>query len=807
MTYEQFYDTFARRCYGDEHAVEMAQLHMRLEALGPRWTGSRGQVECGGFQWFSDDARPKAENLAALREIDDRLAAVEADCQTGPARRHLERLGYLRATIRFLSLFDDAALKLAPGGSTEALITQAEQAQQAGNAAEAERLATQAIEELSKTTLADAMQAYRSRLTTQGDFGNLATINVKAYAAFLGLWERAEAVLGKDVPPPGPPPETGPPTLVVKAPASALLGAGRSLDSFAKVSAAAPTVQVTLRTRWRDGRWLPWPLKPLRDGCTYPFTVMLPPSALLPTEFYVEAVDEQGRAATAPAGAPENVFSFSRLPDWEPVVYGPVLYRGQALAPWGESATPEPAALVWTVVQAQAYQPCEAEANAGEAEATLPCRYHWAAWVLPDELLGLPEITARCAVWRRDAAITYSNVAGLPTHGPPVRFARPDPPASPASARSEIAGPYLARVSWDAVAEAATYELHRSAEPNFTPSEQTRIAEWPWTVYDDVGLRSNTTYEWAVVAVNDAGMRSPFTRTPELYIPDQPPAEPPTGLVATAGPGRVTLAWQPSPERVSGYAVFMRPEAAGDWQRISGDAPLKGTSYVVGGLPDTEPRRFVVAAIDRGGRQGERAEPVSASAKAIPVEPVLSIAFDSAAAETGQQGTLGGKATIHDGVLDTREGGWVAFPKEENLQLAGPLSLEFRINVDQVKGIPVMVSFGHYEGLGYWMQLIGGSVRWYLPVMKILDAGSTPGPGWHHLCGTYDGRFSRLYIDGQAVGSRDVGQVDLAPWPGEFRIGIYSETDEQFQTHAQFDDVKVYQRALSAEEVAAAASR
>jgi hypothetical protein len=34
---------------------------------------------------------------------------------------------------------------------------------------------------------------------------------------------------------------------------------------------------------------------------------------------------------------------------------------------------------------------------------------------------------------------------------------------------------------------------------------------------------------------------------------------------------------------------------------------------------------------------------------------------------------------------------------------------------------------------------------------------------------------------------------------------MYSDIDEQFQTHAQFDDVRVYQRALSAEEVAAAA--
>jgi len=178
------------------------------------------------------------------------------------------------------------------------------------------------------------------------------------------------------------------------------------------------------------------------------------------------------------------------------------------------------------------------------------------------------------------------------------------------------------------------------------------------------------------------------------------------------------------------------------------------------------------------------------------------MAFDSTRAETGQQGALGGKATIHDGILDTREGGWIAFPGEEMLQLAGPLSLEFRLQLDKVAGIPVMVSFGHFQGLGYWMQLIGGQIRWYLPVQKILDAGAIPGAGWHHLCGVYDGHFSRLYIDGLEVGQLEVGQVDLTPWPGEFRIGMYSDIHEQFQTNAQFDDVRIYQRALSAEEVA-----
>ncbi|MBM3476672.1 MAG: hypothetical protein FJX75_25650 [Armatimonadetes bacterium] len=499
----------------------------------------------------------------------------------------------------------------------------------------------------------------------------------------------------------------------------------------------------------------------------------------------------------------------SPLPTLWSANYGPYLHAGMSMVSW--PADPKsPAFLRWTVVPPTEYEATEVDATIGKTKLTVKAPYHLLDWPLPRELAaGGPFDVASLAGTQQVTAITafLDLRPGDPLY-PVAHLTRPEPPAAPASAKTEIAGPYLARVTWDPVPGAETYELHRSAEPNFTPSDKTRIAEWPWTVYDDVGLTSNTTYEWAVVAVNDAGMRSGSTRTRELFIPDQPLAKPPTGLTATPGPGRVTLTWQPSPERVSGYAVLMRPEAGGDWERVSGVKYLMREILVVG-LPDTNPRLFAVRSIDRGGRDGETSAETRAAARPIPVEPVLSIAFDSAKAETGQQGALGGKATLHDGVLDTRQGGWIAFPNEEMLQLAGPLSLEFRINIDQVKGIPVMVSFGHWENLGYWMQLIGGTIRWYLPVQNILDAGSTPGPGWHHLCGTYDGRLSRLYMDGKEVGAKEVGQVDLTPWPGEFRIGMYSDIDAQFQTNAQFDDVRVYQRALTAEEAQqhAAASR
>ena len=76
LTYEQFFDGFARCCYGPAWAAEMGAVHRELEALGPRYTGGLGP---DGMRWI----RP--ERLLLVR----RQAAAQAgeSCETGRAPR------------------------------------------------------------------------------------------------------------------------------------------------------------------------------------------------------------------------------------------------------------------------------------------------------------------------------------------------------------------------------------------------------------------------------------------------------------------------------------------------------------------------------------------------------------------------------------------------------------------------------------------------------------------------------------------------------------------------------------------------
>jgi Concanavalin A-like lectin/glucanases superfamily/Bacterial Ig-like domain/Bacterial Ig domain len=113
--------------------------------------------------------------------------------------------------------------------------------------------------------------------------------------------------------------------------------------------------------------------------------------------------------------------------------------------------------------------------------------------------------------------------------------------------------------------------------------------------------------------------------------------------------------------------------------------------------------------------------------------------------------------------------------------------------------------------LGTWTGSGGGPMLWvdhlatrYHLTMNsgmsnYLDSGQNPVAGqWQHLAATYDGTTARFYIDGTQVASRSVsysiGNSDT------WRIGAYGSPVGGF-FDGSIDDVRIYNRALSATEV------
>jgi hypothetical protein len=79
---------------------------------------------------------------------------------------------------------------------------------------------------------------------------------------------------------------------------------------------------------------------------------------------------------------------------------------------------------------------------------------------------------------------------------------------------------------------------------------------------------------------------------------------------------------------------------------------------------------------------------------------------------------------------------------------------------------------------------------------------------WYHIVGTYDHNFVRLYINGQEADNesetRNLGEGTTPLCIGTVRydgtsINVFNETNEYF--HGLIDDVRIYNRALSVEEI------
>jgi len=73
---------------------------------------------------------------------------------------------------------------------------------------------------------------------------------------------------------------------------------------------------------------------------------------------------------------------------------------------------------------------------------------------------------------------------------------------------------------------------------------------------------------------------------------------------------------------------------------------------------------------------------------------------------------------------------------------------------------------------------------------------------WYHVVGTYDGKKMKIYINGKLENTSEVQSGDINyPENLLFTIGIYKDNDEQFPHKGIIDEVRLYERALSEDEV------
>jgi hypothetical protein len=242
----------------------------------------------------------------------------------------------------------------------------------------------------------------------------------------------------------------------------------------------------------------------------------------------------------------------------------------------------------------------------------------------------------------------------------------------------------------------------------------------------------------------------------------------------------------------------------------------------------TGPDSFTYSIADSRG--GSASALVNVTVAAAPVVPppapaglVAAFGFDEAsgnatdASGNNHVGTIRGAtrvAGIHGSALrfDGADD-WVTVPDAATLDLTAGMTLEAWINPDVMTGWEtVMMKERGADDFAYALYAHdGGSLSGGAPVPsgnvkangahRTLRGPSTvPSGTWTHLATTYDGATQRIFVNGTQVASRaQTGAIAVSG--GVLRIGGNASFAGEFYA-GLIDDVRVYNRALGASEIA-----
>ena len=193
-------------------------------------------------------------------------------------------------------------------------------------------------------------------------------------------------------------------------------------------------------------------------------------------------------------------------------------------------------------------------------------------------------------------------------------------------------------------------------------------------------------------------------------------------------------------------------------------------------------------------------------------------AYDAA---NGNDGTIYGATYITDKAPVVGNDYALAFDGDDHVQVGDSTALE-PANVTVAAWVKASTSPGSSRYIvskgahtcwaaSYALYTRGGGLYFY--VFNPTDGYRlSPGAGtgiwdgvWHHVAGTYDGSFLRLYVDGFEIGTGNATSIPIGyglPTTDDLFVGAYGGTCN-LPFNGLIDEVGVWDRALSAEEIAA----
>lgn len=387
----------------------------------------------------------------------------------------------------------------------------------------------------------------------------------------------------------------------------------------------------------------------------------------------------------------------------------------------------------------------------------------------------------------------YLSVIERPRPAAP-RHTPTEQPAEAISALRHVVGPLLVQLEWECGPEVRVFQIQRRTQEDATWAEVGSTRDtWFEDPSVDVGV-----YEYRIV---DSDSGRTLAQSQPISIPEPPAPAAPSVAVAPGG-GRVRLSWSGDEIETRGYNVYRSESPDGPWTRLPAVFQRERQTGRVTCSQEAEPGKtyyYRVGAVSLIGIEGPLSEPIEAAAAQPMLEPIVHLKFD------GTDAFKVAGTSMVDGIPALRVGAdsWVEMPPPDALKVADALTVQFWVKMANPGVMPVLVCHGVWDTDGFFVQRLGGRVRFFIAGAGMLDAGVIPLRRWTHVAAVYDGSRLTMYIDGLRAGSNDASGPGMIPSNRPLRIGRYELPGTEYQPEGWLADVRVYAHARSEREIKA----
>jgi hypothetical protein len=377
------------------------------------------------------------------------------------------------------------------------------------------------------------------------------------------------------------------------------------------------------------------------------------------------------------------------------------------------------------------------------------------------------------------------------------------PPSPPSNLKAKE-GIYSLQLSWEEGKDDTgidCYLIYR-----FDGKEENLLAKVRDNWFEDYDVKEGLTYRYRIFSVDRAGRKSKNASELSVKIPQFPLPSTPKELKGEALPGGVKLIWDKAGADVIGYRL--EKLEVNEFKLVKEISQPNYFSQNVIRLKE-KPGEAVQCRIRAIAPDGKLSEP-SPIVSVIPL-PSSTTPFFSASFEGTLKAKPGGDGFSYLPPTFAEEGigrsiylngnNWIYYPNREEFNPQFELTIELWTKILSAEGMPILVGYGIWREHGYFLQILGGQIRFSIAGVGDFDSQYRPPLNrWLYLCATYDGVKFRLYVDGEEVASQSA-EGQPRPSSSPLYLGRYEIPDKVYFFSGYLDEVRLYSYALSLEEI------